>query len=108
MPKIIKDDEITELKGIISSEAASLVTKALTQTVKNPNGTAHILQSGKEIAAKTGTAEIKEKQNTKGKENSFILAFDSNDGNYLVISMIEGAEGTSAVEKNRNFIIQLQ
>ncbi len=108
MPKIIKDDEITELKGIISSEAASLVTKALTQTVKNPNGTAHILQSGKEIAAKTGTAEIKEKQNTKGKENSFILAFDSNDGNYLVISMIEGAEGTSAVEKNRDFIIQLQ
>ena len=107
MPTITQNSDASEAKEVISSNAASLVTNALIQTVESPNGTAHPLNSDKKIAAKTGTAEIKEKQDTKGKENSFILAYDPTEGRYLVISMIEGAEGTSAVEQNKDFINSL-
>lgn len=107
MPTIIQGEDKKATKEIVSEDAASLVTKALIQTVENSNGTAHVLSNGKAVAAKTGTAEIKEKQDTKGKENSFILAFDPNEGRYLVVSLIEGAEGTSAVEKNQTFINSL-
>lgn len=107
IPKIIQEEDSKTQKGIISENAANLVTTALIQTVENSNGTAHVLSNGTTIAAKTGTAEIKEKQDTKGKENSFILAYEPTEGRYLVLSMIEGADGTSAVEKNKNLINNL-
>jgi penicillin-binding protein len=107
MPKIIQEEESKTQKDIISENAANLVTNALIQTVENANGTAHVLSNGTTIAAKTGTAEIKEKQDTKGKENSFILAYEPTEGRYLIVSMIEGADGTSAVEKNKTLINSL-
>ncbi|MDT2814987.1 penicillin-binding protein PBP4(5) [Vagococcus carniphilus] len=108
-PQIIKGKENTKKERAVSKEAANAVKKALIETVENENGTAHPLSNGdNQIAAKTGTAEIKEKQDTKGKENSFILAFDANESNYLVVSLIEDAKGTSAVEQNKEFIKQLK
>jgi penicillin-binding protein len=41
------------------------------------------------LAAKTGTAEIKEKQDEKGQENSFLFTFDSQDQGFLIVSMLE-------------------
>ncbi|MFW7431860.1 penicillin-binding transpeptidase domain-containing protein [Vagococcus carniphilus] len=108
-PQIIKGKENTKKERAVSKEAAEAVKKALIETVENENGTAHPLSNGdNQIAAKTGTAEIKEKQDTKGQENSFILAFDANESNYLVVSLIEDAKGTSAVEQNKEFIKQLK
>ncbi|MDT2834211.1 penicillin-binding transpeptidase domain-containing protein [Vagococcus carniphilus] len=108
-PQIIKGKENTKKERAVSKEAANAVKKALIETVENENGTAHPLSNGdNQIAAKTGTAEIKEKQDTKGQENSFILAFDANESNYLVVSLIEDAKGTSAVEQNKEFIKQLK
>lgn len=108
MPVIKKDDKAKVMKDVVSNHAAQLVTQALIQTVENPNGTAHVLATGSNnIAAKTGTAEIKEKQDTKGQENSFILAYDSVEGNYLVVSMLENAKDTSAVAQNKEFIQSL-
>lgn len=107
-PQLIQTTDIKKKENVISETAANQVKTALVQTVDNSEGTANVLASGEgKIAAKTGTAEIKDKQDTKGKENSFILAFDASKSNYLVISMIEDAKDTSAVEKNKNFIQQL-
>lgn len=108
-PQLVQTENVKKQDNIISKTAANQVKEALVQTVDNPEGTAHTLASGDEkIAAKTGTAEIKEKQDTKGQENSFILAFDASESKYLVISMIENAKDTSAVEKNKEFIQQLK
>ncbi|MGO2083071.1 penicillin-binding protein PBP4(5) [Vagococcus sp.] len=108
-PQILADSKIKKEDNVISPKAAEEVSKALIQTVENPNGTAHLLsKSDYRIAAKTGTAEIKEKQDIKGLENSFILAFDADEGRFLVLSMIENVQGTSAVEKNKDFIQSLK
>ncbi|WP_441440746.1 penicillin-binding protein PBP4(5) [Brochothrix thermosphacta] len=75
---------------IFIKETAGKVKNALYETVNRPEGTAHGLQTaGKHIAAKTGTAEIKEKQDTKGDENSFVLAMDTTDASYISITMVE-------------------
>lgn len=75
---------------IFTKETAGKVKNALYETVNRPEGTAHGLQTaGKHIAAKTGTAEIKEKQDTKGDENSFVLAMDTTDASYISITMVE-------------------
>ena len=58
--------------------------------VTDTNGTAHSLNSlGFSLAAKAGTAEIKEKQDEKGQENSFLLAYEGEGSGYLFISMLE-------------------
>lgn len=108
-PQIIIGGEVKKREGVISSSAAELVTSSLIKTVEDVNGTAHPLSTGdNSIAGKTGTAEIKEKQDTKGQENSFILAYDTTGGKFLIVSMIEDAKGISAVEKNKEFIQTLK
>ena len=105
LPHILNEEETKKSQEVLSKNATDLVKAALIDTVEDANGTAHTLATGdKSIAAKTGTAEIKDKQDTKGQENSFILAFDATQGNFLVLSMIEDAKDTSAVEKNKEFI----
>ncbi len=108
-PKIIKNQTSSKKEQVVSKEAANDVKLALIETVENEKGTAHLLSNAdKRVAAKTGTAEIKEKQDTKGQENSFLLAFDAVDSNYLVVSLIENAKDTSAVEKNKELINYLK
>lgn len=108
-PQILVGGEVKKKEGVISNSAAELVTNSLIKTVEDVNGTAHPLSTGdSSIAGKTGTAEIKEKQDTKGQENSFILAYDTTGGKFLIVSMIEDAKGTSAVEKNKEFIQTLK
>ncbi len=108
-PQILDGKKVKKKEGVISSSAAKLVTNSLIKTVEDSNGTAHPLSTGDgNLAGKTGTAEIKEKQDTKGQENSFILAYDTTDGKFLIVSMIEDAKGTSAVQKNKEFIQTLR
>ena len=108
-PQIIVGGDVKKKEGVISNSAAELVTNSLIKTVEDVNGTAHPLSTGDgTLAGKTGTAEIKEKQDTKGQENSFILAYDTVDGKFLIVSMIEDVEGTSAVLKNKDFIQTLK
>ena len=107
-PKNIVEGKKKKKEGVISSSAAELVTNSLIKTVEDVNGTAHQLSTGDgTLAGKTGTAEIKEKQDTKGQENSFLLAYDANDGKYLVVSMIEDAKDTSAVRQNQELVQRL-
>lgn len=109
LPHLLEKEPVKDSKEVLSKKATQLVKEALVKTVEDENGTAHVLSTGdSQVAAKTGTAEIKEKQDTKGQENSFILAFDAVDENFLVLSMIEDAKDISAVEKNKELIQSLK
>ncbi|EUJ39779.1 penicillin-binding protein [Listeria weihenstephanensis FSL R9-0317] len=93
-PKLRETEETKAAKDSMSAATANTVKSALVQAVSKPEGTAHKLQiAGHNIAAKTGTAELKQKQGESGLENGFLLAFDSDKPDYLVLAMIEGVNG---------------
>ncbi|WP_414625438.1 penicillin-binding transpeptidase domain-containing protein, partial [Enterococcus faecium] len=73
-PKLIADKETKDKKNVISETAVQTIVPDLREVVQDVNGTAHSLSAlGIPLAAKTGTAEIKEKQDVKGQENSFLF-----------------------------------
>ncbi|MCH0436039.1 penicillin-binding transpeptidase domain-containing protein, partial [Enterococcus faecium] len=68
-PKLIADKETKDKKNVISETAVQTIVPDLREVVQDVNGTAHSLSAlGIPLAAKTGTAEIKEKQDVKGQE----------------------------------------
>lgn len=97
-PRILASEETKTKANVISENAASTVTTDMQAVVSDPNGTAHNLAAlGIPLAAKTGTAEIKEKQDEKGTENSFLFAFNPEKKNYLLVNFLEDrGEGQSA------------
>lgn len=105
-PKLLKDKEKEQVPNVVTADSATKVKEAMLKVVSDANGTAHALMSDSyQVAAKTGTAEIKEKQDTKGLENSFLLAFDGETNQTLVVSLVESAEaGQSATLLNQELI----
>lgn len=98
-PKLLLDAE-TKDKEVIKSDTIAQINDDLQAVVSDANGTAHTLASlGIPLAAKTGTAEIKDTQDEQGQENSFLFAFDSEDQGYLLLSMLDDREeGQSATK----------
>ncbi|EMG29358.1 penicillin-binding protein [Listeria fleischmannii 1991] len=92
-PKLAAGEKQLAAKQAIKTESANLVKDALVKTVSDPAGTAHKLASNHRIAAKTGTAELKQKQGEDGLENGFLYAFDADNPNYLMLGMIENVKG---------------
>lgn len=105
-------NEKTKAKDAVSSKSAEIVHQAMTQVIQNPNGTAHILNGiSSTLAAKTGTAELKQTQGTKGQENSFIVAFDTKKSQeFLVLSVVEDHQkiGKTATELAKPLIKELE
>ena len=101
-PKLILDKETKDQKDVIKASSAEAV-------VSDENGTAHSLATlNIPLAAKTGTAEIKEKQDEKGQENSFLYAFDVEKQNYSVLEFLENKpEGTSATDLSKDLLTYL-
>lgn len=96
-PRLVMGAETKTKKEVISSETISLINEDLKAVVTDENGTAHSLAAlGLPLAAKTGTAEIKEKQDEKGQENSFLFAFDAQNQKYLMVSMLEDRQEDSS------------
>ena len=96
-PRLLIDAETKTKKEVISSETISQINEDLKAVVTDENGTAHSLATlGLPLAAKTGTAEIKEKQDEKGQENSFLFAFDAQNQKYLMVSMLEDRQEDSS------------
>ncbi|EQC78715.1 Cell division protein FtsI [Enterococcus sp. HSIEG1] len=94
-PRLVMGAETKTKKELISPETISLINEDLKAVVTDENGTAHSLAAlGLPLAAKTGTAEIKEKQDEKGQENSFLFAFDAQNQKYLMVSMLEDRQKT--------------
>lgn len=83
---------------VFSKETANTIKEDLIQVVENPNGTAHSAKINDVVlAAKTGTAEIKDsKDDTEGTELGWFNAFtaDENAQNpLLIVSMVEDVKG---------------
>lgn len=96
-PRLVMGSETKTKKELISPETISLINEDLKAVVNDENGTAHSLAAlGLPLAAKTGTAEIKEKQDEKGQENSFLFAFDAQNQKYLMVSMLEDRQENSS------------
>lgn len=108
---LLKDAKI-KTKDAVSSKSAEIVKKAMMQVIQNPNGTAHSLNGiSPTLAAKTGTAELKQTQGTEGTENSFVVAFDTKKGHeFLVLSLVEDHKkvGKTATELVKPVIEELE
>lgn len=97
-----KQEELGQLlkQEVFTKEAASIIKEALIQVVENPEGTANDMKiSGKTIAGKTGTAELKKDVNdnqsgTLGWFDCFNIT-DDKDKQILVIGMIENTQNNS-------------
>jgi penicillin-binding protein len=66
----------------------------LVQIVSSPEGTAYNprIDNLPPLAGKTGTAELKEKQGEKGKEDGWFVAFNTNQPSLEIAMMIEGVQ----------------
>lgn len=88
-PTLIKNQKATRTTVFDQSDANAVKT-ALTHVVSDATGTAHGLAiSSHNIAAKTGTAELKLKQDTDGKQNGFLVAMDADNNSYLTVALLE-------------------
>lgn len=108
-PTLLADNGSTKTKEAILSSTAAEMVRSLKEVVSNPNGTAHLLYNPQyQLAAKTGTAELKSKQGENGNENSFLLAFDTEQDNFLMLSLVENyTKGSSATQLNKSLIEKL-
>ncbi|HBL2509309.1 penicillin-binding transpeptidase domain-containing protein [Enterococcus faecium] len=106
-PKLIADKETKDKKNVISETAIQTIVPDLREVVQDVNGTAHSLSAlGIPLAAKTGTAEIKEKQDVKGQENSFLFAFNLDNQGYMMVSMLENKEDDDSATKRASELLQ--
>lgn len=99
-PKLRLDAE-TKVKGdVVAPQAAATISEDLQAVVTDPKGAAHSLSSlGLNLAAKTGTAEIKTTQDQRGKQNSFLYVYDATGQKYAVMQFWEDhPDGQSAVQ----------
>ncbi|RST74231.1 penicillin-binding transpeptidase domain-containing protein [Siminovitchia acidinfaciens] len=95
-PVLVKGvaDSAVWKEGIMSEKTAADIQNALVKVVEDPKGTARGARiSGKRLAGKTGTAELKAKQGEKGKENGFFVAYDTEKPDMLVAMLIEDVQG---------------
>ncbi|OJG67386.1 penicillin-binding protein 4 [Enterococcus moraviensis] len=89
-PKIELNKETKTKENVISSNAANTIVTDLLGSVEDETGYVHNMYNPDfSLAAKTGTAEIKDKQDTVGKENSFLLAMDRSHNKFSAMIMVE-------------------
>ncbi len=87
------------------------ISNDLLQVVESPQGTAHSGKiNGMPIAGKTGTAELKLKQDEKGAELGWFVAYRTGAPNLLIAMMIENVQERGGsripVEKVKNIFAQ--
>lgn len=80
------------VENAFSKEAANTIKDDLIQVVENPEGTANDMKvSGRTIAGKTGTAELKASKDAQADVLGWFDCFttDENNNQLLVVSMVE-------------------
>lgn len=103
-----EDDTSEEMTQAVSIEAASLVTDLLIKTVTYPNGTANQLADlNLPLAAKTGTAEFMDAESQENETNGFLLTFDAENKNFLMISLIENKASGDVMNAFKPFLPEL-
>jgi penicillin-binding protein len=107
-PTLIQGTKGKRTSSVLQANAANTVKTALTHVVSDQAGTAHNLAiDGHTIAAKTGTAELKQKQDTDGKENGFLVAMDADKNTYLTVALIEGIGSDDVVTAMKPYVASL-
>ena len=107
-PTLIQGTKGKRTSSVLQANAANTVKTALTHVVSDQAGTAHNLAiDGHTIAAKTGTAELKQKQDTDGKENGFLVAMDADKNTYLTVALIEGTGRDDVVTAMKPYVASL-
>ena len=107
-PTLIQGTKGKRTSSVLQANAADTVKTALTHVVSDQAGTAHDLAiDGHTIAAKTGTAELKQKQDTDGKENGFLVAMDADKNTYLTVALIEGTGSDDVVTAMKPYVASL-
>ncbi|MDN6515041.1 MAG: cell division protein FtsI [Lacticaseibacillus paracasei] len=107
-PTFIQGTKGKRTSSVLQANAANTVKTALTHVVSDQAGTAHNLAiDGHTIAAKTGTAELKQKQDTDGKENGFLVAMDADKNTYLTVALIEGTGSDDVVTAMKPYVASL-
>ncbi|MCA1055273.1 penicillin-binding transpeptidase domain-containing protein [Rossellomorea aquimaris] len=91
-PVLLKDEEQgVWKKDLLSPEQSALMRTDLRKVVSEGiAGKAQV--PGREIAGKTGTAEIKSEQGTTGKENGWFVSYDQKNPEFVLAMMLEGVE----------------
>lgn len=107
-PTLIQGTKGKRTSSVLQANAANTVKTALTHVVSDQAGTAHNLAiDGHTIAAKTGTAELRQKQDTDGKENGFLVAMDADKNTYLTVALIEGIGSDDVVTAMKPYVASL-
>jgi len=85
-----------ELKGeaqgerVLAPDTAEAIHRMLLRVVDDPKGTGHgAYISGRRIAGKTGTAELKRTKAESGQENGWFVVYDAEGFDFLMAVMIE-------------------
>ncbi|WP_449620854.1 penicillin-binding transpeptidase domain-containing protein [Robertmurraya sp. Marseille-Q9965] len=114
-PHLLKNEEPKIWKeGLIEHETVNLLKENLRQVVEDPGGSGHgTVISGKTMAGKSGTAEIKaSKDDQNGTENGWFVGFDLEQPGLLVAMMVEDVKnrgGSSyAVKKVKNVFLTVE
>ncbi|MEM1502916.1 penicillin-binding transpeptidase domain-containing protein [Domibacillus sp. 8LH] len=109
-PLLLLDDEPSVWqKELVTEEQASIIRKGLRGVVERGTARAANIE-GMAISGKTGTAEIKEKQGTTGKENGLFVSYDANNPSFVLALLVEDAAeaggSKEAVDKARAFYVK--
>ncbi|WP_161901438.1 penicillin-binding transpeptidase domain-containing protein [Candidatus Enterococcus willemsii] len=109
-PRLLSTDEKKVKDDVVSKNAVDTILDDLVHSVSDEDGYVHSLYNPNFVlAAKTGTAEIKEKQDTTGLENSFLLYFDKENKEFMGVTMVENSrENGTAIERSGDVIQALE
>ncbi|MEQ2528566.1 penicillin-binding transpeptidase domain-containing protein [Bacillaceae bacterium CLA-AA-H227] len=94
-PILFTEEEKGQLwkENVVAVDQVEKLNAALAKIVQDPAGTAYIGRiEGYPMAGKTGTAELKEAQGEKGKENGWFVAYNTENPELLIALMVEGVE----------------
>ncbi|QDI92770.1 hypothetical protein EPH95_17670 [Salicibibacter halophilus] len=96
-PVLLQDDadeaEVWD-EGVMESETADTILQNLIEVVEESDGTGHDAQiSGRTLAGKTGTAELKESpEDDDNDQLGWFVAFDADEADLLVTMMVEDVQ----------------
>lgn len=107
MPQLLQGEEVQVIEPI-SKEAANLIEDMLVQTVDHENGTARALQDlNLPMAAKTGTAEFRGAGSEVNETNGFLLTYDAENHQFLMVAMLENKASGDVIEAVKSFLPRL-
>lgn len=111
-PQLVLDQEPKVWKKeVVTKEQANMLQTDLRKVVSEGIAT-KANSEGKAIAGKTGTAEIKSEQGSKGRENGLFVSYDQNNPDMVLAMLLENVQdnggSTHTVQVTKKFYDSLK